>query len=206
MSDDEQSISNEELKERLLSEKGEKTESEQKSEEPDLLKVGYVVNSDTQSGSLVEYAKNKWPWLSMLTVAIFVLLVLWFLAWASSGLGLNEVSSHTIHWHAELKIIIKGEEVTIPPSVGLLNGENSVIHTHDPDNVIHLHNEGRVQERDVWLKRFFDVWDKDFSEDRIFDHRVPRDGTLRMYVNGVENFDFEHYPMRNGDVIEVILD
>ena len=52
----------------------------------------------------------------------------------------------------------------------------------------------------VTLGYFFKVWGKTFNKDCIFDYCTDK-GTLKMFVNGKENFDFENYFMHDKDEI-----
>ena len=116
----------------------------------------------------------------------------------------NEVISRSgIHRHPHLNITIKGEAVLIPPRIGLSGTIHNPVHTHDPDGVIHLEFEGRVTEKDTELKKFFEVWGKDFSKDSLLGNVTGAEGKVIMFVNGKENLEFENYYMKDGDKIEL---
>lgn len=131
-------------------------------------------------------------------------------AWWSRSLQNNNnsngnssvISTNGIHWHPELEIYIKGERQTIPQNVGLLAGHNP-IHTHDDLPVIHLEFGGRVTQDDIRLGKFFDVWEKKFSSECIFNYCNGEEGTVKMFVNGELSTEFENYVMRDGDKIEI---
>lgn len=115
------------------------------------------------------------------------------------------------HIHAHLSIYLEGENFEIPASVGnafpgpLIGTANEDAHTHTSDGVIH-YNEGSPLFRDV--KEFFDTWGADFNSNRI---RLPNPGggftermasathTIRFFVNGAANTDFEQYEPEDGD-------
>ncbi len=96
-----------------------------------------------------------------------------------------------LHWHPELKIFVKGEEITIPENVGLGTVHNP-IHTHEDLPIIHLEFNGVVYESDTELGKFFEVWNKDFME---FGPSVA------MMVNGEPNTELQNYKMKDGDKI-----
>lgn len=121
----------------------------------------------------------------------------------NSDSGNRVISRYGIHRHPHLDIIIKGKAVPIPAGIGLSGAVHNPIHTHDPDNVIHLEFEGRVTEKDTELKKFFDVWGKDFSKDSLLGNVTGTEGKVVMFVNGKENFEFENYRMNDGDKIEL---
>lgn len=125
--------------------------------------------------------------------------------WWSNSMTANHpsvISRNGIHWHPELEIYVNGEQVAIPHNVGLMGG-HSPIHTHEDLPDLHMEFEGLVRHEDTRLGHFFDVWGKEFSSERIFDHRTGDGGRMHMYVNGEENFEFESYHMRDGDRIEI---
>lgn len=132
--------------------------------------------------------------------------VVWISTLTSSSGASTEnpvISPSGIHWHPHLSIIIKGETVPIPPGIGLSGTVHNPIHTHDPDGTIHLEFERRVTEKDTALKKFFDVWGKDFSQHSLLGNTTGEGGTVTMTVNGKENFEFENYHMKDGDKIEL---
>ena len=115
------------------------------------------------------------------------------------------ISGKGIHWHPELTIMIKGEKQEIPANIGLGVTHNPV-HTHDTDGVIHLEFSSAVRENDVRLGKFFEVWEKQFTSECIFEHCSGPEGTLKMKVNGEENTEFGNYMMHDGDKIEIIFE
>ena len=103
------------------------------------------------------------------------------------------ISERGIHWHPELRIFVKGEEVIIPKNIGLL-GVHSPIHTHEDLPIIHLEFNSIVREKDIELGEFFEVWGKDFME---------LGTTVVMTVNGTPNTELDKYRMKDGDKIEL---
>lgn len=65
---------------------------------------------------------------------------------------------------------------------------------------------GLAKKDDIRLGRFFEVWGKKFIKDCIFDQCNSQEGKLKMFVNGIENFEFENYIMRDRDRIEIIFE
>lgn len=111
-------------------------------------------------------------------------------------------SKNGIHYHAELSVFINGKKQDIPAGVGLIGGHNP-IHTHEADNIIHLEFNGFVKKDDTRLGSFFKIWGKDFSSQSIFEHKNGDDGMVKMLVNGKENNEYENYPMKDSDKIEI---
>ena len=112
------------------------------------------------------------------------------------------LSESGLHWHPELAIYIDGKREDIPGSIGL-GAVHNPIHTHDPDNVIHLEFSGLVRKDDLRLGKFFEVWGKKFNSECIFDSCSGPAGTVMMSVNGKPNIEFEKYEMQDKDKIEI---
>lgn len=114
------------------------------------------------------------------------------------------ISRNGLHWHPKISIIIKGEEVEIPASIGI-GAVHRPMHTHKSDGTIHMEYNGVVRENTLRVGNFFDVWGKDFSADSILGNIAGEDGgTIKMLVNGKENTEFENYIMKDGDIIKII--
>ncbi len=111
-----------------------------------------------------------------------------------------EVPKRPIHWHPHLTIRIDGKEMKIPKDIGIGN-VHYPIHTHENDGVLHLENNRPTKETLI-LGYFFKVWGKKFSKDCIFDYCTDK-GTLKMYVNGKENFEYQNYFLQDKDEIVI---
>jgi|SRR3989338_553882 len=145
-------------------------------------------------------------WIIFLVVAG---LIIWGISSLIGGISGNSVVNEdelnfeapkgAIHWHPHLTIKINGEEIKIPKDVGITPNVHYPMHTHEKDNVIHMENN-RPTKKTVTLGYFFEVWGKKFSKDCIFDYCTDK-GTLKMYVNEKENFEFEKYFMQDNDKI-----
>jgi len=115
------------------------------------------------------------------------------------------VSSTGIHWHPNISITIKGEEVNIPSGIGI-GAVHNPMHTHEADGTVHMEYSGVVRESDTLLGNFFKVWGKDFSKDSILGNTNGEEGVVTMTVNGVKNLEFENYTMKDGDMIKIIFE
>jgi len=136
---------------------------------------------------------------------IFIALGAW--AIARSPKTSNEdnplISRRGIHWHPNLEISIKGNPVTIPANIGLGGGIHADTHTHKENDQIHLEMSRPVRENDTRLAKFFETWGEEFNLQCILDVCNSEEGTVRMFVNGEENTEFENYHMNDGDNIEI---
>ncbi len=107
-----------------------------------------------------------------------------------------------IHWHPKLTIFIKGEELAIPHNIGI-GIRHETIHTHEDLPNLHLEFPGVVTKDDITLGRFFRIWGKRFDRECVVDRCNGPDGTVRFFVNGKSNDEFENYRMHDGDRIEI---
>lgn len=114
----------------------------------------------------------------------------------------NTVAASGLHWHPELEIYIHGERQEIPQNLGL-GAVHNPLHTHEDVPVLHMEFNGKVVQDDTRLGNFFEIWEKEFSGDQIFEYKNGPEGTVQMYVNGEENTEFDNYHMRDGDKIVI---
>jgi len=141
--------------------------------------------------------KNILYWLIPLIITIA--LVVW-IATLPKKSDDDLISKNGIHWHSSISIEIDGEKIGIPAGIGL-GAVHNPMHTHEDDGTVHMEYGGIVRNEDVEIKRFFDVWKQDFSADSLMGNE---NGSLQMFVNREENFEFEKYKMRDGDDIKIV--
>ena len=77
------------------------------------------------------------------------------------------------------------------------------IHTHDSSGTLHLEMQGMVRRKDIELERFFEIWGKQFNSNCVLEFCNGSEGTLKMFVNGQPNQEFDKYQMKDGDLIEI---
>lgn len=132
---------------------------------------------------------------------------------------LHHSPSHVLtgHYHAHLSIFIEGQNIDIPADIGVdSTGVIDFVHTHDPDGLLHIHptTAGDVPTEFQTVGDFFDIWrtnagdagnnpDAVFNENQILDAVADADHTIRFFVNGAENDDFEDYILKDGDQIVI---
>ena len=105
-----------------------------------------------------------------------------------------------IHIHPHLEILIDGIPQKIPADIGVISIScMRPIHTHDDSGILHIESK-MIQ--DFTLGDFFAIWNKTIHKSCIFEYCTGQ-GTLRMYVNGQENNEFENYIMRDKDEIKI---
>ena len=152
-------------------------------------------------------------------LTLYTLLIAVLLAGCSGGndasagsTNSNNVPQQPIHWHPNLRIMIKGQDQVIPSGIGINIGNNmdnemssmrmSPTHTHTGDGIIHMENDRPWQKPEtLTLGYFFKVWEKNFNSSCIFDYCNGKNGNLTLTVNGELNSDFDKYVMHDRDKI-----
>jgi len=67
------------------------------------------------------------------------------------------------HWHTQLTITSGGNPVTIPADIGISFTCMQILHTHNPDGLIHIEPDTPEQNRVYTIGEFFGVWGKPFG-------------------------------------------
>src|SRR6266702_886065 len=100
------------------------------------------------------------------------------------GIQCSSFEQLVFHIHSHLDIFINGKPFTIPAQIGILPGKCFYwLHTHDETGVIHI--ESPVN-RDFTLGQFFDIWNKKFTNNQIFNYVTNGNNPLIVYVNGTK--------------------
>ncbi|MBH05529.1 MAG: hypothetical protein CMJ20_04330, partial [Phycisphaeraceae bacterium] len=121
------------------------------------------------------------------------------------------------HVHQSLDIRIHGQTIAIPSHIGVsAQGVTSFTHTHDADNKVHIHPlfNGQTPSQYLTLGDFFNTWQNHaglagnnpnaiFNQSQIMEHVADGQNTIRMYVNGVLNDQYENYVLQEGDDIVI---
>ena len=133
---------------------------------------------------------------------------IWYLAKTTpanpdQGGDLSACVQHTgvgMHIHPHVSITINGQPEKIPANIGVTPLCMRPIHTHDDSGTLHLEFK---KPQLVKLEGFFQVWEKTFNEECIFDSCNGADKKVKLFVNDAENVDFGNYIMKDKDVIEI---
>ncbi|MBI4170975.1 MAG: hypothetical protein HY514_04720 [Candidatus Aenigmarchaeota archaeon] len=114
----------------------------------------------------------------------------------------SEIPNTPIHWHPTLTIKLNGQQQTIPANLGAV-GVHQPIHTHDSTGVLHYENDNPTPEN-MPLRYFFEkVWRKPFNSTCIMNYCNSDSSTVKMFVNGMENSEFDNYIPRDRDEIRI---
>ncbi|QQG38272.1 MAG: hypothetical protein HYS26_01850 [Candidatus Kaiserbacteria bacterium] len=106
------------------------------------------------------------------------------------------LATNGMHWHPQLSIFVKGEQIEIPQNIGI-GSVHQTMHTHDDLPLLHLEFPALVRQADATLGRFFSIWGKDMRS---------LGANMRMTVNGQVSTEYENYVMHDGDKIELHYD
>ena len=134
--------------------------------------------------------------IGLVVIVVLVLSALVFLPSGDTSDSAGAISRTGLHWHPQLEIYVRGEQVIIAQNVGL-GAVHNPVHTHEDLPILHLEFSGLVTEEHIKLGNFFKVWGKDM---RSFGEN------MRMTVNGKENTEYEKYVMHDDDKIELHYD
>ena len=108
--------------------------------------------------------------------------------------SLNGIKSD-YHYHFQLNITINDERSEIPMNVGFeLNETGELIifrhpiHTYDNSGRIHIET---TKDATALLGFFFDIWEKDFTKNKILDYETDEQHIIEVKVNGnsVETYE-----------------
>ncbi len=117
-----------------------------------------------------------------------------------------KIPKGAIHWHPHVTILIKSKSTVIPANIGLGGSVHQPVHTHETDNILHWEVNSPTVDN-MQLGYFFNtVWKKKLSSECILDYCSGPEGTVKMFVNGVENAEFDHYMPQDLDEIKIVFE
>jgi len=105
-----------------------------------------------------------------------------------------------LHIHQHLDIVINGQNIIVPATIGIGSSFISPIHTHDTTGVLHV--ESPVQ-KDFTLGQFFTEWGVKFDGSCISTFCADSSHKLLVGVNGKQVSDPKNYVLKSHDEIEI---
>jgi hypothetical protein len=101
----------------------------------------------------------------------------------AAGLPMLGQENLTVHYHAHLDVVVRGQIETVPAFIGIDRAKNKIapLHTHTPDGVVHIESASDVP---FTLGQFFTEWGHPISAAGIGDTKVSGSEELRVYRNG----------------------
>ena len=138
---------------------------------------GYGQNSAGPAASPDEVdAATRSPWAAPANVAEKV---------AVAGLDLGPMGMAE-HYHPHLRVIIDGDDIPVPPDLGVdpASGAMSAVHTHEGDGTIHV--EASTVGETFTLGQVFTLWGVDLTRTEIGAMTASPGETVAITSNGVE--------------------
>lgn len=108
-----------------------------------------------------------------------------------------------VHYHATLSIYYLGEEMKIPPGIGLEGDCIHPVHTHDETNLIHVDYPSQYP---FTVGDFFKTWGYIFNKRQFANIRTFDGYTIRMEVNGRKEKALDKYVIGDKDKISIYIE
>jgi hypothetical protein len=106
------------------------------------------------------------------------------------------------HFHPELSVYVRGEEIQVPPNVGIDPARPPALmaglHTHDASGIIH--NEAGTG---ATLGDFFAVWGVPFSAEELGPYEASESEEVRLWVDGEPSDAYGDLELADGQEIVV---
>lgn len=121
-----------------------------------------------------------------------------------NGIRCEAMESSYFHIHVHLSIFIDEQNHTVPALIGITNNCLYWLHTHDNTGIIHIESP---QKKDFILGDLFDIWNKKFDNNHIFNYTVNDNNPLSIYINGTKTPTVNNYRdivLHSHDVISIV--
>ena len=111
------------------------------------------------------------------------------------------------HYHLQLNITISDNRIEIPMNVGFERDSEGKtiflhpIHTYDNSGRIHVETTKNATAK---LGFFFDIWGKEFAENRILNYTADDEHSVEIYMNGNKIETYEETILEPYSFIEII--
>ena len=100
-----------------------------------------------------------------------------------AGLPMLGQEMLAVHYHAHLDVIVDGQHITVPASIGIddIRQAISPLHTHDTTGVVHIES---AQDIPFTLGQFFTEWGQPLTTHQVGPKTISSGEVLRVYRNG----------------------
>ena len=111
------------------------------------------------------------------------------------------------HYHLQLNITIIEERIEIPMNIGFEKDSEGKtiflhpIHTYDNSGRIHVET---TKNATAELGFFFDIWGKEFTENKILNYTSDNEHSIEIYMNGNKIETYEKTILEPYSFIEII--
>lgn len=101
-----------------------------------------------------------------------------------------------------ISISILGKEQQIPKNFGHINSRCLYeIYAGNPSEIINVKTNGF---KSFTLGNFFNVWKTTFNKNEIFGHKISKERSLEIYVNGIKVNTYENTPLFPESRIQIV--
>lgn len=170
--------------------------------------------------------KTNWLWIwcgVLAAIGLAYSVLVFFAQGAEKGIVVCETPEQpehcviSMHIHADVAVTVCGEE----KSFGLEEGELAKTHTHKERNYIHFHErlpydqttETILDTTPLRVGNIFESIHVPFTSECLYDHcngqtcsGKAESGRVKMWVNTVENTQFQDYVWKDGDQIRITFE
>ena len=115
-----------------------------------------------------------------------------------------------VHIHPYLRIVINGNNITIPEGIGITSTCLEPVHTHDSSGIIHIESPTNTN---YTLGDFFKIWRATyqtitiigvkhpivFNSTDIFGFKVDKNHRLLLIVDGKQSFEYQNLVLNTLD-------
>ena len=156
--------------------------------------------------------KNFWFFI-LFVVGVIVIYVVLISGNSSGPYAVARPPEQIVHWHSDVELEVCGKTRPDLLMIDFDAGSRGthLLHTHG-DNKIHIEEKIIWKKEDIALGKFFDSVGLKFSESKLLDKvngdecSAGKQGNVKMFVNGKENFEFRNYVPNDGDKIKLIFE
>ncbi len=120
----------------------------------------------------------------------------------TKAMGFPELGDESFHLHALLTVFVNGVTVPVPANIGLSQVDQylSPLHTHAPDNVIHVEADNPF---DFTIDMIFRTWGVVLTPDQLGGYKAEGENTVHILVNGEEATEGLDHVIKTQDNIVV---
>ena len=91
----------------------------------------------------------------------------------------------SVHYHAHLTVIYRGEPAAIPANTGILTGTCFYwMHTHTTSGIIHIEAPKDSATRQFTVGDFFAIWNQPLTAKKVATFNVGKGDEVKVWVDG----------------------
>jgi hypothetical protein len=107
-----------------------------------------------------------------------------------------------VHYHAHLDVIVDGQPVTVPASIGIDQAQQTItaLHTHDTSGILHIES---ANDAPFTLGQAFAEWGQPLTATQVGPVAVGADKAEHVFVNGKEITDPAAHVLKSHDEVAV---